>query len=342
MVDPKPVSRDNGTAPQRGAPGHGSAHPPGGDDDARAEAGDPGHVIAVSSPMTEDHETGELPGTAAPGPPSKPAKSVSVPSCGVVLGPPREPALGFTLSEIFDQPPPDAGSNALSGATFPGAVPPPPSVEDPGVAQGMERGEKLFPDIMKSTGHAIRNALASVMPLTFESLSNFGMDELARVADLVGQVSTMTDDLHKIDAAEQIRGIVADAERANAKPSLLDRVGIHSQFDLEAANAQIDAIRRRLSAELYKIRKASVDIERVMIPLNAAISVTRILADGAGQSELARVIERRASLFASSSAEVDIAKKQLENLRKLAEEGILQCDELKTVTLPAMGFRQSL
>ena len=117
----------------------------------------------------------------------------------------------------------------------------------------MDRGEKLFPDIMKVSGHAIRHALSSVMPLMFDTFSNFGTDHLTRVAELVGQVTKMTDDLRSIDAAEQIRGIIALADQTKAKTSLLDRVGIHKRFDLAAANEHIDAIRNALNAELYTV-----------------------------------------------------------------------------------------
>ncbi|MGH7120634.1 MAG: hypothetical protein ACREFP_16875 [Acetobacteraceae bacterium] len=206
----------------------------------------------------------------------------------------------------------------------------------------MERGEKLYPDIMKASGGGVRNALSSVMPVTFDTIANFGTSHLARVAELVGQVSAMTDDLHRIDAGGQVRAMIAQADQTKAKPSLLDRVGVHKHFDLAAADEQIGTIRNALTAELYKILKASVDFERAEIPLHVAVAVTGILADITDKTDIGALIARKADLFTASVAEVEMAKKQIENLRMLAEEGILQCDELKSVTLPAMGFQRSL
>ncbi|MGH7102365.1 MAG: hypothetical protein ACREFJ_08200 [Acetobacteraceae bacterium] len=206
----------------------------------------------------------------------------------------------------------------------------------------MERGEKLFPEVMKTSGHAIRAALVSVMPVTFDSFANFGQGHLARIAELVRQVSAMTEDMHRIDAAQQIQGIAAEADQAKGKTSLLDRMGIHKHFDPAEAGQQIEAIRNALSTSLYKIRKAAVDFERAMIPLDVAAAVSRILADMTAESGIHALVARRAELFIASAAEAGMAKKQIENLQKLAEEGILQCDELKNVTLPAVGFRRSL
>lgn len=255
----------------------------------------------------------------------------SVPPAGDV--PTRKPnaGFGFTLSEIFGETAADAPPAAPIERT-----------EDPGVAEAMARGEKLFPEVMKASGHAIRDALVSVMPVTFESFANFGRDHPARIAELVRQVSAMTEDMKRIDASEQLRGIVADAEQAKGKPSLFDRMGIHKHFDPAEAGQQIEVIRDALGTELYKIRKAAVDFERAMIPLEVAVAVSRILAEMTAETEIHALVARRAELFTASAAEAGMAKKQTENLRKLAEEGILQCDELKNVTLPAVGFRRSL
>ena len=79
-----------------------------------------------------------------------------------------------------------------------------------------------------------------------------------------------------------------------------------------------------------------------MIPLKVAIAVTGILADLIAQANIRALIARKADLFTASAAEVDMAQKQIENLQKLAQKAILQCDELKSVTLPAIGFQRSL
>lgn len=205
----------------------------------------------------------------------------------------------------------------------------------------MAQGEKLFPDLMKASGPAIRKALLSVVPVTFETIADFGADPLARIADLVGEVSVASEDLRRINVAEELQGIVSEANRGKAKAFLLDVIGVEP-FDLASANARIDGMRNALTTERYKILKMSVDFDRAMLPLNVAIAVVRILSDMAAADDLKTSIGRRADLFSTSATEVTMAKKQLENLQKLAEEGIAQCDELKAVTLPAMGFRRSL
>lgn len=217
-----------------------------------------------------------------------------------------------------------------------------PAPEDPGVAEAMARGEKLFPDLMKASGPAIRKALLSVVPVTFETIADFGADPLARIAALVGEVSTASEDLRRIDAAKEVRDIVSEASRGKAKTLLLDAIGAGEPFDPVSADTRIDGTRGALVTERYKIRKMSVDLDRAMLPLDVAIGVLRILSEMATRDDLKTIIRRRADLFSASATEVAMAKKQLENLQKLAEEGIAQCDELKTVTLPALGFRRGL
>lgn len=314
---------------------------PSGGNDAPPPHPDGAPPMAV--PTEKDHQAAPLPDLRAfdfPGTPAKPSPAPSPHSVPDVPSRPLNAPFGFTLSEIFGPQRSAAGSNAPSDPVEPHTTV--AAAEDPVVGQAMERGEKLFPEIMKTSGQAIHNALSSLMPVTFDTFANFGADHLARVAELVGRVSTMTDDLHRIDAAGQIRGIVADADQAKGKLSLLDRVGIRKHFDPAAAGEQIAGIRSTLAAELYKIRKAAVDFERAMIPLNVAMAVSSILADLTEEGDIHTLVARRAELFSASAAEAGMAKKQIENLQKLAQEGILQCDELKAVTLPAMGFRQSL
>jgi len=336
MADRKPVVRDDDTTPKSSPTGSVPVVLPGGGNDAPPPRPDGAPPAAV--PTEKDHQAALLPDLAAFGFPGAPARSPhSVPDAP---SRPLNAPFGFTLSEIFGQEVSGAGSNASSGPVEPGATV--AGAEDPGVGRAMERGEKLFPEIMKAFGHAIRNALSSVMPVRFDTFANFGTDHLTRVAELVGRVSAMTDDLHGIDAAEQIRGIIAEANQAKGKMSLLDRVGIHRHFDPAAAGEQIDRIRSALTAELYKILKVAVDFERAMIPLNVAMAVTGILADMTEEGDIRTLVARRAELFTASAAEANMAKKQIENLQRLAQEGILQCDELKAVTLPAMGFRRSL
>lgn len=287
-----------------------------GDDCATPEKSSAGSVPPV--PREGVGDTGARPVHSVPDVPTRPLNA----------------GFGFTLSEIFGHTASDARPDA------PGAVE--ERTEDPGVAEAMARGGKLFPEAMKASGHAIREALVSVMPVTFDSFSNFGADHLARIAELVRQVSAMTEEMHRIDAGQQIRGIVAEAKEAKGTPSLLDRMGIHKHFDPAEAGAQIDGIRNALRTELYKILKADVDFERALIPLKVAVAVSGILADLTAESGIHALVARKAELFTASAAEAGVAKKQIGNLQKLAEEGILQCDELKNVTLPAVGFRRSL
>ncbi|MGH7069467.1 MAG: hypothetical protein ACREFO_05570, partial [Acetobacteraceae bacterium] len=261
-----------------------------GDDRATPEKGSAGSVPPVVPPEGEG-DRGARPAHSVPDVPTRPLNT----------------GFGFTLSEIFSQAAADARPAAQERAKE--------RSEDPGVALAMERGEKLFPDAMKASGHAIREALASVMPVTFDSFVNFGQDYLARIAELVSQVSAMTEDVHRIDAAQQIHGIVTEADQAKGKKSLLDRMGIHKHFDPAEAGQQIDAIRNALNAELYRIRKAAVDFERAMIPLEVAVAVSGILADMAAESGIHALVARKVALFTSSAAEAGMAKKQIENLQ---------------------------
>jgi hypothetical protein len=217
------------------------------------------------------------------------------------------------------------------------------TAEHPLVAKAMSRGEILFPDLMNESGFLVRNRLGELLPLDFARLSIFGADTVMKAGDLVSAVTALDERFNRIDA-ERILAVVLSRAKAHAglATSLLGRLTAHVSFDIGAARIQIGSVRDALMSELGVIDETADAACRVNGTLRTEVAALTILEDMGDHGPMGEILARRSSLIQVSLRETALALKQIGNIRSLAEQWIMRSDELRDVTLPALGFSKSL
>jgi hypothetical protein len=215
--------------------------------------------------------------------------------------------------------------------------------EHPSIAPAMKRGQEKFPEIMKMSGFLIRNSLNDLVPLSFDSLSSHGSNTLTRAAGLVDRIAAATRAVAEVRAFEQIQDIVARADSTKHKVTLLGFIEKSVKpFDPVAANVHLTAIKEALQIKLRVVDELRQEMIRIKDSLAVEVATMAILSDMTDHADIGALVVRKASLFNVSLQEVQMALTQVTMIEKSAQEWVMRCDEVKTVTLPALGFRASL
>ncbi|MCX4161760.1 MULTISPECIES: hypothetical protein [Paraburkholderia] len=216
-----------------------------------------------------------------------------------------------------------------------------PIDEHPSIAQAMVRGTEKFPDVMRDYGYLVRNNLNRIVPLDFRTLTDFGSDTLSRAADLIGQVVKVSQSLHDLGAEDLIKDILDRAGNAGKHKSMLNLLVSHT-FDPQAAMLQLTDIAQAIRQSLTQVDTIDDLLSRVRMTLTVETATIGIVDDMADRGTMGDMLARKASAMTTSLQEVDMAIRQAANIRRQAEEWVMRCDEVRTLTLPAMGFRSSL
>jgi hypothetical protein len=211
--------------------------------------------------------------------------------------------------------------------------------ESPAVAQAMRQGLEKFPQVMSTLAYLVRNDLNEILPVEFQKVAEYGSDTLTRAADLIAQVARLGPDLHEIDAENLLRTIVEHANGEHKK-SVFGLLA-HS-FDAQATSSQLAAIAQAIRSKLAHADELADLLTRVHTTLIAKTTAIDIVSDMAELSQLGDVVTRKATALSASRQQIQLAIQQVGNLRKQAEEWIMRADEIRTLTLPAMGFLGSL
>ncbi len=214
--------------------------------------------------------------------------------------------------------------------------------EHPSVAQAMRRGEEKFPALMKSSGFRIRNNLCAVLPVSFETLSNYGLGNLQRAAALIDQNIQASAALHEINADAHIKAIIERADTVRRKSSLRGMLAGLVPFDANIARDQLMAIASALQHRMALIGQTHEELKNIQDVLQIELATMAILADMTDHAEVGALVVRRDNLFTTSLQEVTMALQQNENIRRQVQEWIMRCDEVRTVTLSALGMRNNL
>ena len=216
--------------------------------------------------------------------------------------------------------------------------------EDPGLAQAIARGTEKFPAVMRESGFLVRNSLNQLLPLDFDKLSVFGGATLQRVASLIGELTELNARLHEIDA-ERIIAHVVDAARAHAarrrQTSILGLLGELVPFDATAAEIQVTAVHQALLRRLEQVASISDAMLRLRATLVVEVTTLAILDDMSDHGAMGDQLARRSLLFTTSLQEVATACSQIESLKKQLQDWTMRCDEVRTITLPALGYTGS-
>jgi hypothetical protein len=213
------------------------------------------------------------------------------------------------------------------------------SEEHPFVSQAMQRGEAKFPLIMKESGFLVRDNLNSILPVSFETLSQYGSDVLVKAASLIDDITNSIEKVHEVNAEGNIKHILESADTTKHKPSLLGFISGSNHFDPNTARMQLSAIKSLLSLKLAELANLTETLDRTKHSLSIKTTVMAIVGDMSDHGDIGNLVARKANLFSVSLQEIDISNTQVQNIKKQTQEWILRCEEISTITLPALGFK---
>jgi hypothetical protein len=257
---------------------------------------------------------------------------------------PDDPVPAVKPLDLPAPPPP-----AAAGLDLPEEAPPSIKVslaiaeaEHPSVTQAMRRGEEKFPVLMKSSGFRIRNNLCMVLPISFETLSNYGLGSLQRAAALIDQNIQASAALHEINADAHIKTIIERTDAVRHKSSLRGMLAGLVPFDPNVARDQLTAIASALQHRAALLEQTHEELKNIQDVLQIELATMAILADMTDHADIGALVIRRDNLFATSLQEVTMALQQNENIRRQVQEWIMRCDEVRTVTISALHMRNNL
>lgn len=248
--------------------------------------------------------------------------------------------------EFFDAVPAsrvNVSALAFSEATI--SINPVPSIdvfvldEAPAVVQAFKRGLELYPDIMRTRGHAVRNHFSALLPFTFEKLSDYGADILSHVAILVSDMVKTSESLHEIHATESVNKILNDADPTKQVHGFKALLGGGGHFNLAAATHQLLMIEKALHAKLKPIDGKIEELSDAQESLKIYVATLSILQDMPAHAEHGALLARKANLFTVSMQEANIAVSQAKALQTQARESIMRCEEVRVTVLPSYGLR---
>ena len=205
--------------------------------------------------------------------------------------------------------------------------------DDPAVVAAMRDAAQRFPALCAEREILLRSRFREILPFTFDGIAQYGHPTLDRNTTLLVRVTAESQAWSELALAESIQAIIDAAKPGHGlfgfMHTTLDGPEIHRRLGGLAQAA--DALRERIDALATEQADIADAFQAHLAVLAVCISM---------QSQFADVIQRRATLFAQAHQECQLAATQIQTLRTGVREGILRLDEVRNVTMPAMGFLQ--
>ena len=218
--------------------------------------------------------------------------------------------------------------------------------EDPLVHKALQHAQEKYPDGFERNKRMFKGRFESLLPLDFDRISAFSAGTLPHVQVVLREVSESSQNLSALSVSaviQEITTMARDAAGGSASShglgGLLKRVEQSvRRFDPDAAQntlmrlyGGVKSIHSRLSGigELAQETLAAIQMD---------VMVMGVIAYMAESTAFAQQSQRRHELLLITGQELQLAQKQLEALRAQTENALLQIDEVRTVTLPSLGF----
>ncbi len=201
-----------------------------------------------------------------------------------------------------------------------------------------------FPSATDSTRVHWRAKLRTLFPLTAESLNSVGQTATERMPMVMAEVSRLGEALSVLEPAKVLNRITEQARAAHqASGGLRARMeALLHTFRPEDADRTLTQLQAQLVALQSRIGPVRDLVGDLMTALDDDLPLVSALASLAQASALGALATRRQEMLQALHQQLAMAKMQLEQLSKQIAESLQSLDELRTVTLPALGFLQSL
>jgi hypothetical protein len=222
--------------------------------------------------------------------------------------------------------------------------------EDPLVHKALQHAQEQYPDVFESKKRAFKARFETLLPLDFDRVGAFGAETLPHVQVVMREVSESSQNLSALSVSSVIQEITTAARDAAGKSvtphglgGLLKRVEQSVRhFDPESAQNTL----MRLYGGVQSIHGRLAGIgdlaQETLAAIQMDVMVMGVIATMAENTPLAPQVQRRHDLLLTTGQELQLAQKQLEALKKQTENALMQIEEVRTVTLPSLGFLASI
>jgi len=216
--------------------------------------------------------------------------------------------------------------------------------DDPLVSQALRHLSEKYPDDYAAHKGYYRSQLATLLPLTFDRINGFAEGPLKHVQVALQEVTTSTQAFSALSVSSILQEITEAAQRETQRPShgisgLLKRVEkVVNPFDPNTAYGTL----ARLTGDVQIIHQRLSGIadltQETLTSIRFAVQILSVILVMAEKTEFANQVQRRYDLFLTTGQELQMAIQQIQQLQAQTEQVLMQITEVKTVTLPSLGF----
>lgn len=223
--------------------------------------------------------------------------------------------------------------------------------EDPLVHKALQHALEKYPDGFERKKRMLKARFETLLPLDFDRISDFSAGTLPHVQVVLREVSESSRNLSAISVSTVIQEITMAARDAAARgnaggsaPShglsgLLKRVEQSvRRFDPDAAQNTLMRLYGGVKSIHSRLSGIGDLAQETMTAIQVDVMVMGVIAYMAEGTAFAQQTQRRHDLLLTTGQELQLAQKQLEALRAQTENALMQIEEVRTVTLPSLGF----
>ena len=223
--------------------------------------------------------------------------------------------------------------------------------EDPLVHKALQHAQEKYPDVFERKKRMLKARFETLLPLDFDKISAFSAGTLPHVQVVLREVSESSQNLSALSVSTAIQEITTAARDAAARANagghssshgiggLLKRVeSAVRHFDPDAAQNTLMRLHGGVKSIHSRLSGIGDLAQETLAAIQMDVMVMGVIAYMAENTAFGQQAQRRHDLLLTTGQELQLAQKQLEALKAQTENALMQIEEVRTVTLPSLGF----
>ncbi len=218
--------------------------------------------------------------------------------------------------------------------------------EDPLVHKAMQHAQQKYPDGFEQRKRMLKARFESLLPLDFDRISAFSAGNLPHVQVVLREVSESSQNLSALSVSTVIQEITTTARDAAGGSALSHGLGgllkrveqSVRRFDPDAAQNTLMRLHGGVKSIHSRLAGIGDLAQETLVAIQMDVMAMGVIAYMAESTAFAQQSQRRHDLLLTTGQELQLAQKQLEALKAQTENALMQIEEVRTVTLPSLGF----
>ncbi len=262
-----------------------------------------------------------------------------------LVSPPPQQLSTVQQAPVFHQEPLGSPIQPPSGPVVPAAAFGEPEV-DPLIAQALRHAAEKYPDQFAAHKGFFVSQFTDLLPLSFDKITVFGEKALSNVQMVLQEVSVSSQTISALSVPSTIQGVIHEARdavqggAAHGLGGLLKRVehAVVRPFDPQAAQNTLMRLFGGVKSIHGRLSGITDLAQETLTSIQLSVVVISVVSGMAEKTDFAQHTQRRHDLLLTTGQELQLALKQLDQLRSQTEQALMQIEETRTVTLPSLGF----